>query len=146
MDLTLSPTARIVGFTLDSAGGNVMEARIFAQVIQGKPALQAYVADHRECSSACFLIWAAARYRQASPTASIGVHSISVYGQEAFDTKAWTTDLARELAIENVSPAVIGKLVSTPPSEISWLTPADLKSMNVEIVPSNGALVPLFAR
>jgi hypothetical protein len=52
IDTTLLPAARIIGLTLDSAGGNVTEAGIFAQVIRDKPGLQTYVADHRQCSSA----------------------------------------------------------------------------------------------
>ena len=143
IDTTLLPTARIVGLTLDSAGGNVIEARIFAQVIRDKLLLQTYVADHRQCSSACFLIWAASKHRAASPTAHIGVHSISRFdGEETLVTKAYTTDQARELAMDHVSPTVIGKLTSTPPGHIAWLTVKDLGSMDVQIVTSNGASIP----
>jgi ATP-dependent protease ClpP protease subunit len=140
---TLPPNTGFVGFTLNSAGGNLIEARIFAQIARRPPNFATYVADHRECSSACFLIWAAAEYRLASPTASIGVHSISsIYGKETLATKAYTTDQARELAMDRVSPTVIGKLTSTPPGSIAWLTAKDLESMDIQIVASNGASIP----
>jgi len=144
----LPPPVAIVGLTLNSTGGSLIEAQIFASIIRGLPGpgIQTYVAEHRECSSACFLIWAAARYRQASPKAYIGVHSISVYGQETLDTNADTIDQARKLAMENVSPAVIGKLTSTTPDGVAWLTTKDLESMHVQIVGSNGAPLPLFAQ
>jgi hypothetical protein len=45
-----------------------------------------------------------------------------------------------------VSPAVIGKLTSTTPDGIAWLTAKDLESMDAKIVASKGAFVPLFAQ
>jgi len=142
---SLSRARRFMGFILNSDGGNVVEA---SKIARGARSLgvTTYVADNYECSSACFLIWAAGKYRLASPTASIGVHSISIYGQETLDTKAHTIDQARELAMDHVSPAVIGKLTSTTPDGIAWLTAKDLDSMDVQIVASNGAPVPLSAQ
>jgi hypothetical protein len=100
------------------------------------------VADNHVCASACFTMWAAGKYRQASPLASIGVHSISnINGGETLSTMAHTTEQARELAMDHVSPAVIGKIVSTPPGVVAWLTADDRESMNVEIVASKGALI-----
>jgi hypothetical protein len=48
--------------------------------------------------------------------------------------------------MDHVSPAVIGKIVSTPPGVVAWLTADDRESMNVEIVASKGALIPSFAQ
>jgi hypothetical protein len=136
----------IVSFILDSPGGNVFEAQIFAQAMRSSRAFHAYVADYCECSSACFLIWAASKYRAASPTAHIGVHSISRFdGEETLFTMALTTNQARQLIMDHVSPAVIGRLVSTPPGTAAWLTAKDFEGMGVEIATSKGTFIPSCA-
>jgi hypothetical protein len=47
---------------------------------------------------------------------------------------AVTTAMARDLAWLGVPPAIIGKLVQTPPGRATWLTPSDLSSMGVTVL------------
>jgi hypothetical protein len=66
--------------------------------------------------------------------ALIGVHSASEAGDETANSLALTTAIAREAAEFGVPPAIIGKLVQTPPKRTTWLTPADLASMGVTVL------------
>jgi hypothetical protein len=47
---------------------------------------------------------------------------------------AFTTAIAREAAEFGVPPAIIGKLVQTPPGRTTWLTPPELASMGVRVL------------
>jgi hypothetical protein len=55
-----------------------------------------------QCSSACFLLFAAAGQRAVAPDALIGVHSASDNGQENINSMAFTTAFAREAAAYGV--------------------------------------------
>jgi hypothetical protein len=87
------------------------------------------VGSNSECSSACFLMFAAAPRRFTAPDALIGVHSASEDGQETGTSMAITIAMARAAAELAVPAAIIGKLVETPPNRATWLTPVDLASM-----------------
>jgi len=121
-------TDRILGFALDSPGGDVVEASRLAGLIR-KFEWSVLVGKGSECSSACFLLFAAASHRFVAPDALIGVHSASESGEETVGSMAFTTAMAREAASFGVPPAIIGKLVETPPERATWLTPADLVSL-----------------
>ena len=71
----MPPTDRIIGFALDSPGGNVIEAEKMAQAIKRLDA-SILVAEGSECSSACFLLFASSSNRYVHPDALIGVHSV----------------------------------------------------------------------
>lgn len=87
-----------------------------------------------ECSSACFLIFAAGSRLFVRPDALIGVHSVSENGEETVNSMARTTAMARDLHDLGVPETIIGKLVQTPPGRATWLTPADLASMRVTVL------------
>jgi hypothetical protein len=123
-------TDRIAGLALDSPGGNIVEASQLAALIR-KIGWSVLIGEGGECSSACFLLFAAAPHRFVAPDALIGVHSASDRGEETVGSMAFTTAMAREAASYDVPPAIIGKLVETPPERAAWLTPADLASMGV---------------
>lgn len=126
-------TDRITALALDSPGGNIVEAETIAEAIV-RLHVSTFVGDGSECSSACFLMFAAGSRRIVRPDALIGVHSASENGEETKDAMAVTTAIARDLGGLGVPPAIIGKLVQTPPGRASWLTPADLASMGVTVL------------
>ena len=126
----MASTDRIIGFAVDSPGGNVVEASRLAGFVR-KFDWSVLVGKGSECASACFLIFAAAAHRFVAPDALIGVHSVSESGEETVGSMAFTTAMAREAASFDVPPAIIGKLVETPPERATWLTPSDLASMGV---------------
>jgi hypothetical protein len=130
-------TDRIIGLGLDSQGGNVFEAEKMAGAIR-RMDTSILVGAGDECSSACFLLFAAGSRRFTGPDALIGVHSVSENGEETRDAMTLTTAMARDLADLGVPDAIIGKLVRTPAKRATWLTPADLASMDVRVLdPAN---------
>ena len=76
---TLSQSGRTLSFFVDSPGGNLFEAGKIAAFIN-KSAAAVTIPSGSQCSSACFLLFAAAAHRFMAPDALIGVHSSS-YGR-----------------------------------------------------------------
>jgi hypothetical protein len=138
---TMQSTDRIIGIFLDSPGGNILEAEKIAGVIKSFD-MTAMVSSGSECSSACFLLFAAASRRIVDPDALIGIHSASERGQETLTSMAVTTAMARDAAGFGVPDAIIGKLVQTPPGRTTWLTPSDLASMRVRVFEEVGTTAP----
>ncbi len=130
---TLPAADRIVGFALDSPGGNVVEASKIADAIRLAQATVG-VMGQAKCASACFLIFAAGGRRLAETTALIGVHSASEAGAETQTSMAMTTVMAREAATLGVPPGIIGRMVSAAPGQMEWLTQRDLMSMGVLLI------------
>jgi hypothetical protein len=126
-------TDRVTAVALDSSGGNIVEAETIAEAIV-RLHVSTFVGDGSECSSACFLMFAAGSLRIVRPDALIGVHSASENGEETMGSMAVTTAMARDLGGLGVPPAIIGKLVQTPPGRATWLTPSDLASMGVKVL------------
>lgn len=134
---------KIAGVSLDSPGGSVGEALLFADGVQ-KTEVSTIVEPGDKCVSACFLIFASGKQRFAFKDAHIGVHSLVIKGEgENLDAKGGTLDLAR-IATEkfSVSPAIIGRMVATPPDKIYWLNRSDLAEMGVQIIDDNPAVPP----
>jgi len=124
---------RIAGFMIDSQGGNVLEAERLAWLIRTMDT-SIFIGAGAQCSSACFLLFAAGSHLFVRPDALVGVHSVSENGEETMGSMALTTAMARDAADLGVPPAIIGKLVQTPPGRATWLTPADLASMGATIL------------
>ena len=120
----------LAALALDSAGGNVQEAKQMVTVIRDQHITVA-LPQHTQCASACFLLFAASPRRMASTDALVGVHSASIDGTETDTSLAVTTLMARDARDLGVPPAIVGKMVETTPGRVEWLTPADLASMNV---------------
>jgi hypothetical protein len=141
---SLPSTDYIIGFSFDSPGGSVLEAIKIVGLIKDLNAA-VLVDSGNECSSACFLLFAAGSRRFVGPDALIGVHSVSEAGEETAGSMAFTTEMAREAGDLGVPPAIIGKLVETQPGRVAWLTPADLASMGAEVVGQNPTPPPVAA-
>jgi len=116
---------------LDSPGGNIIEADNMANLIR-RFGLGVVVSDGEECASACFLLFAASLHRAAAPGAKIGVHSASLSGDENLLTLDVTALMARDAAALGVPPSVLGRMITTVPSDMAWLTDDELRQMNVK--------------
>ena len=123
-------TPRLV---LDSPGGNILDADKLALLIR-KAGLPVTVPAGRMCASACFLLFAASPDRTASMLASIGVHSASIDGDENIVTLDITTIMAREAAEFGIPAEIIGRMVTTRPSDMAWLTTTELREMGVRLL------------
>ena len=83
-----------------------------------------------ECASACFLMLAAAKTKLMAPDALIAVHSARTEGRgEDWDALATTAGMGKILSRYGIPAAIIGKMVSTPASEIMRLTVAEMQSL-----------------
>jgi hypothetical protein len=111
---------------LNSAGGSTLPAYRMALLIN-KAGIITVVDQNAECASSCVLLWAAGVERYYWGSSRIGVHSVSIEGgQENGSTMASTTEMARVLKELGAPPSVVGKLVTTGPDDIAWLSPQDM--------------------
>ena len=119
---------------LNSPGGNLYEGAKLADAVRfGKMATN--VGHGATCASACFLIFAAGEAKFANYSAQIGVHGASdENGAETVQSGAATVSMARIAKELGVPPAIIGRMVVTSPSDMVWLSPADLQSMGTSMV------------
>jgi ATP-dependent protease ClpP protease subunit len=124
----------VVGFLLNSPGGNIGEAVKITEAIKGQH-IGTMVAPDSQCASACFLIFAAGEPKVASTRSFIGVHSLTTINVGEDDSaKSSTVDVARYCSTELKIPSdIIGKMVSTPASSIYQLSIADLTEMGVDV-------------
>ena len=118
---------------LDSGGGNLIDAEKLALLIH-RAGIPVAVMAGRMCASACFLLFAASPDKSASTEALIGVHSASLFGDENLATLPITMLMAREASNFGVPPDVIGRMVTTKPSDMAWLTAEELKKMDVRLI------------
>ena len=119
---------------LDSIGGNLVEGVLLSETVRYAK-MTANVGMNATCASACFLVFAAGAAKYANYTARIGVHGASNdKGQETVTSGAATVSMARIAKELGVPAAIIGRMVVTPPSDMVWLSPADLMSMGASMV------------
>jgi len=124
----------VTSIRLNSPGGSLLEGVKLADAVRfGKIATN--VGHDATCASACFLVFAAGETKFANYTAQIGVHGASDQaGEETAQSGAATISMARIAKELGVPAAIIGRMVVTPPSDMVWLTPADLRSMGTTMV------------
>ena len=124
----------VVILRLDSPGGSVLEGVKLADVVRDEK-IATSVSGTAKCASACFMVFAAGSEKYVSYTARVGVHGASdEHGRETAQSSAATISMARISQELGVPPSIIGKMVVTPPDEILWLTPDDLRSMGTTMV------------
>jgi hypothetical protein len=124
---------KAVALRLRSRGGNLAEGLRLAEAVR-QAGLQTIVDDAAICASACFIVFAAGTARQASHSASLGVHGASDReGRETVRSNAATITMARAVRDLGVPPAIIGKMVVTPPSGMVWLDVSELTAMGVSM-------------
>jgi hypothetical protein len=124
----------VANIRLNSEGGNLIEGVKLAEAVRfGK--MSTNVGKKATCASACFLIFAAGATKFATYGAQIGVHGASdAGGAETIQSNAATVSMAKIAKDLGVPAAIIGRMVVTPPSEMVWLSPADLQSMGTTMV------------
>jgi hypothetical protein len=124
----LPANASFTGILLQSPGGNLSEGVRLASTIRDRR-ITTGVANM--CASACFLMFAAGANKVVFDNARVGVHSASMHGVETVTSQAVTTLMARMAAELNVPPAIIGRMVTTPPDQMAWLSREELTLMGV---------------
>lgn len=115
---------------IDSPGGSVVEGWDIAAFVFDN---RLPVAVHRDCESACFMIFAAGSTRLVGPDSRIGVHSANISGEENPLSTASTVEMGRLLDHYGVPASVIGQLVTHAPDQMYFLTTADLTAMGANI-------------
>jgi hypothetical protein len=121
----------VIGLDLSSAGGDFEEGVQIANLAHEKK-LSVYVAE--ECISVCAFVFFAATKRYLGPDSRIGVHSISNSRDiEDLSSMRLTLKLARLSAKLGVPKSAIGKLVTTRPSNITYLDAADLSGLDTSV-------------
>lgn|GEM_PF-4979821 len=119
---------------LNSGGGEVYEADRMADLIKRLQPI-VLVTKTGTCASACFLLFITTPFKFAYHGARIGVHSVSVNGgRQNTRTKAATVDFARIAKLNGAPDSVVGKLVTTAPEDIMFLSDTELRAMGVTFV------------
>jgi len=113
---------------LNSAGGSVVASEALAAAIR-RVGVRVFVDSNSMCASACFVLFASSPRKFYAPGAQIGVHSAVRGEYETMDSMAVTTAVARSAAEMGVPNAIIGRMVSTPPGSMAWLSEAELDAM-----------------
>ena len=121
----------VIGLDLSSDGGDFEEGVQIANLAHEKK-LSVYVAE--ECNSVCAFVFFAATKRYLAQDSRIGVHSISNSREiEDLSSMRLTLKLARLSAKLGVPKSAIGKLVTTPPSNITYLDAGDLSGLDTSV-------------
>ncbi len=131
--LTSLDNHHLAAFALSSPGGVVGEGARLGELIRRIDAA-VVVGAHADCESACFLLFAAGARRAAMPSARIGIHSAeNLAGDETTGAMAATLEMARLSIRWGVPDEIVSRMISTGPASIAFLTPAELRRMNVTI-------------
>ena len=131
--LPLATPAKVL--LLNSPGGSVLEAERLAGTIRSS-GLPIALVDNSVCASACFLLFAAAPRKLVEAGSRVGVHSASLDAKENVGTMAATTAMARDASGYGVPASVIGRMVTTEPGQMAWLSDDELRAMDVIVVPN----------
>ncbi|HEY8096253.1 MAG TPA: hypothetical protein VIE65_09235 [Methylobacter sp.] len=131
---TANDSGKIVsGIRLNSPGGNLLEGSKLADAFRFAK-IASVVPNESTCASACFLAFAAGSDKFASYTASIGVHGASnANGTESVESNAATVAMAKIVKELGVPADIIGRMVVTPPDQMVWLTPNNLRAMGATV-------------
>jgi hypothetical protein len=121
----------VIGLDLSSPGGDLEEGVQIATLAHQKK-LSVYVS--KECSSVCAFVFFAAAKRYLAKDTRIGVHSVSdTRDIEDLSSMRLTLKLARLSAKLGVPNSAIGKMVTTRPSNITYLDAADLSGLDTSV-------------
>jgi hypothetical protein len=135
---------RLDALRLNSPGGSVWEAMAIAVMVRWVENIATVVQKDAKCESACFALFAAGHRKYVDPRSDptqIGVHSIYevIKRDESGGASTWkesgdtTIEAVRLLREIFVPIQVIGKIVTTPPNKMFYLTISDLWDMGVHV-------------
>jgi hypothetical protein len=116
---------------LNSPGGPIWEAMAMAVMIRWVQNMATVVKKDARCESACFGLFAAGYRKYVDPASvpiQIGVHSIYavikqqegtpvLFWRESEETTIWAV---RRLKAIGVSESITGKIVTTPPDQMTY--------------------------
>jgi hypothetical protein len=118
---------------LNSVGGRLFEGGDIARTIRAA-SLKTVVASGATCASACFLAFAAGLTRSVHSGARVGVHAAcNESGDENHASSAATAAMARIAKILGVPSAIIEGMITTPSSEMFWLSKSNFVSMGAVV-------------
>jgi hypothetical protein len=121
----------VIGLDLSSDGGVLEEGMLIANLARQKK-LSVYVAE--ECDSVCAFVFFAAAKRYLAQNSRIGVHSISNSRDiEDLGSMRLTLKIARLSAKLGAPESAIGKMVTTRPSNITYLDGGDLSALDASV-------------
>jgi len=119
--------------SMNSIGGSIIASEGLAAVVN-RFKLPVIVSIGNVCASGCFLVFAASPLKMFFPSSQIGVHSASLNAQETMGTMGLTTIMARSASDLGVPPAILGRMVTTAPGSMAWLSPGELASMGGQLL------------
>jgi hypothetical protein len=114
-----------------------MEAVKIADIVH-EAGMATAVDEAAECASACFIIFAAGIGKFAHYGARIGLNGASgasnKAGRETVPADTVTAVIVRLFREMDVPTDIIAKVFVTPPQQMIWLMPDELRSMGVTMV------------
>jgi len=127
---------RLRAVALDSPGGQIVEAMRMVDRIR-RLGLVTVVPDGATCASACAVLFASGSIKVFSPKARLGVHgAANVEGVQDFSASALTTYLAQAFGSLGAPASVIGRMVVTPPANMTWLSLQEVGMFPLSVVQS----------
>lgn len=111
---------------LDSQGGYISDAVAIADYVRQ---LHTITEVRDTCWSACILVFAAGMQRWAGPDARFGVHQA---GSEGVESVRATGALEIAYGRFQIPRQITAKMLATPFTSMSFLTPADLAAWQVK--------------
>ena len=118
--LASAPKVQLV--RLESPGGHILPATQIAAIIQQRR-LDTYVG--RFCASACTIAFLGGRNRWLGPRARLGFHQAHAPGIPSEQANDYLRSAYRDL---HLSPAFIARALRTPPTELWFATPVELRA------------------
>ena len=120
--------------SLNSPGGSVEDAMAMAKLLREK-GIATEVSEGALCASSCPLLMAGGKTRHADAKAAVGVHQFYAVGAESpgpaqamSDAQATTARITRFLTELGVDPALWLHALDTPPRELYYFSPEELKT------------------
>jgi hypothetical protein len=121
----------VIGLDLGSDGGDLEEGLQIANLVRRKK-LSVYVAE--ECDSVCAFIFLSSAKRYLTQDPKIGVHSVSNSQDiEDLGSMRLTLRFAKLFAKLGIPKSAIGKMVTTRPSDITYLDATDLSALDASV-------------
>jgi hypothetical protein len=135
---------------LNSGGGSQLVGMQIGEIVREK-GLDIFVPGEAICLSSCVTIFAAGKLRAVTPEAKIGVHSVFFTDQskgkptsgKEIEATSGTLALIRLYKKWGVPDAILIKLATTKPEDITYLTVEDYPSWGVNrILPNVKPVTP----
>tara|TARA_R110000787_G_scaffold286410_1_gene404696 strand:- start:5257 stop:6285 length:1029 start_codon:yes stop_codon:yes gene_type:complete len=119
----------IIGIQLNSPGGTVVSALSIADEIHRRQ-LSTYIAGDHTCASACSMIFFAGHDRLAE--GRLGVHQMDDGGRSDASTLQFVlADQLDAFQRYNAPWTVVNYMLTTPPSDMHWLSSYDLDALAI---------------